>query len=109
MKKYPSDITKAQFKKIERFLEAARKKTRPRTLDLEHVFNRLLYVLKTGCQWRALPKDYPKWRSVHRYFQVWSIPRKGETAAVLETVLKKIGRAGTYKRWKETQDLLRYR
>ncbi|MBI4368995.1 MAG: IS5 family transposase [Elusimicrobia bacterium] len=90
MNNYPSDITRAQFKKIAPLLEAARKKTRPRTLDLHHVFNALLYVLKTGCQWRALPKDYPKWRSVHRYFQVWSIPRAGETSAVLDVVLKKI-------------------
>lgn len=108
MKSYPSDITRAQFETIAALLDAARKKTKPKTLDMYCVFNALLYAVKTGCQWRALPKDYPKWRSVHRYFQVWSIPRKGEITPVLATALKKIGRAGAYKKWQGTQDLIRY-
>ncbi|MBU0722838.1 transposase [Patescibacteria group bacterium] len=68
--KYPSNITKAQFEKIVPILEGARKKTKPRTLNLYEVFNELMYVVTTGYQWRALPKDYPKWRSVHTYFKI---------------------------------------
>ena len=109
MKNYPSDITRSQFESIAGILEAARKRTKPKTLDMYCVFNALLYVVKTGCQWRALPKEYPKWRSVHRYFQIWSLAREGETTTVLTTVLKKISRERAYKRWQETQDLLRYR
>lgn len=53
-------------------LESARKKTKPRTIDLYEVFCGLLYLLRTGCQWRQLPHDYPKWRTIHSYHQKWS-------------------------------------
>ena len=100
--KYPSDITREQFNKIAPMLEGARKTTRPRTLDLYDVFNGLLYVVNTGCQWRALPKDYPKWRSVYSYFQIWKEVVEGRTGSVLTQVLKKNSRSGAYKKWQET-------
>jgi transposase len=71
-------------------LLSARKVTKPRTLELSHVFNALLYVVKTGCQWRALPKDYTKWRSVHSYFQIWNTLEKGQKETTLDQVLKKL-------------------
>lgn len=91
---YPSDLTREQFETIRGLLEAARKKTKPRKVDLFHVFNAVLYLLKTGCQWRMLPKEYPKWRTVHEYFTIWRTPRQGEKHCLLEQVLKKIGRKG---------------
>lgn len=97
---YPSDITREQFEKILPILEEAKKKTKPRKLDLYDIFNALLYVVTTGCQWRALPKDYPKWKSVHYYFKIWTKPNKKGTSA-LEEVLKKINRIGAYKKWKK--------
>lgn len=109
MTSYPSDISRAQFRRIKPLLEKARKRTKPRTLDLCDIFNAVLYVMKTGCQWRALPKDYPDYRSAHRYFRVWSEVRKGEDETTLGRVLKKIGRAGTYKKWQKTQDLFHHR
>lgn len=98
---YPSDITLEQFEQIRPLLESARKKTKPRVLDLYAVFNGLLYVVKTGCQWRALPKDYPKWRTGHEYFRIWSEIPEGEES-ILAQVLKKIGRGGTYQKWQST-------
>ena len=71
-KQYPSDITREQFEKIKPELENARKKTRPREVDLYDVFCGILYVLKTGCQWRALPSDFPKWKTVYSYFEIWN-------------------------------------
>ena len=71
-KKYPSDISQMQFEKIRPLLEAARKKTRPRIIDLYEVYCAVLYVLKSGCQWRMLPRDFPKWRNVYSYFQIWN-------------------------------------
>jgi transposase len=48
------------------------------------------YVLKTGCQWEALPSEYPGYKSVHRYFMIWSkVPKKGKS--VLRRALKKNG------------------
>ena len=105
---YPSDISQEQFEKIQPILESARKKTRPRILDLHSIFNAVMYVVHTGCQWRSLPKDYPKWRSVHHYFLVWSEEDK-DGSSVLDRVLKKMGRTRTYETWKKAQDVYGYR
>ena len=51
---YPSDISRAQFEEIRSILESARKRTKPREVDLYEVFCGLLFVLKSGCQWRML-------------------------------------------------------
>ena len=86
---YPSDISREQFELIRPLLENARKKTKPRTVDLYEVFCAILYVLKTGSQWRMIPHDFPKWRTVYSYFQLWSeVPRDGE-ASLLEVAFKK--------------------
>ncbi len=44
---------------------------RKRTVDLREVFNALLYILRTGCAWRYLPHEFPKWQTVYYYFQKW--------------------------------------
>ena len=59
-KKYPSDINKAAFEEIRPLLESVRRQTKPRTVDLYEVFCGVLYLLKSGCQWRMLPSDFPK-------------------------------------------------
>lgn len=87
-KHYPSDITRGQFESILPMLEVARKKTKPRTIDLYDVFCGVLYVLKSGCQWRMLPSDFPKWRTVHAYFQIWTEKRENGWS-ILEEILKK--------------------
>lgn len=71
-KNYPSNVTKEQFEKIKSILENSKKKTKPRSLDLYELFCAVLYVLKikSGCQWRMLPKDFPKWQILYYYFQV---------------------------------------
>ncbi len=92
---YPSDISREQFESIVSLLESCRKKTKPRSVDLYDVFCGLLYLLKTGCQWRHLPHDFPKWRTVHKYFQDWSDKGKeGNQASILELALKKISWRG---------------
>jgi len=96
---YPSDISRKQFNRILPDLERARKKTKPRKLDLYDVFNGVLYVIRTGCQWRALPKEYPKWRSVHNYFLIWSTVPEGQSESIISQVLKKIGLQRAYQQW----------
>ena len=59
---YPSDISREQFARILPTLESARRRTKPRTVDLYDVFCGVLYLLKSGCQWRMLPADFPDWR-----------------------------------------------
>ena len=88
-KHYPSDISREQFSKIQPILEQARRKTRPRTIDLYEVFCGVLYVLKSGCQWRMIPSDFPKWRTVYSYFQIWSQTNEGQPESLLAQALKK--------------------
>ena len=54
-KQYPSDITREQFEQIRKDLSNARKTTHPRTYDLYDIFYSILYLLKEGCSWRAIP------------------------------------------------------
>ena len=91
-KPYPSDISREQFEIIQPLLESARRRTAPRRIELYEVFCAVLYLLRTGCQWRALPSDFPKWRTVHSYFAIWSEPREG--GSLLEQALKKSGWRG---------------
>jgi transposase len=87
---YPSDISREQFEKIRFQLETFRKQTRPRTVDLYDVFCAILYVLKTACQWRMLPNDFPNWRTVYEYFRIWSNRKDGENKSLLEALLTEI-------------------
>jgi putative transposase len=68
---YPSDLTDAQFARIAPLLPAAKPGGRPRTANLHDVVNAILYVDRTGCQWRALPKDYGPWSTAYDYFRKW--------------------------------------
>ena len=97
-KSYPSDISREQFAEIEPLFLSARKKTRPRKLDLYDVFCGILYRLKSACQWRMLPSDFPKWRSVHFYFQIWS-ERVDDKSSLLEQALKKNGEKNPKRLW----------
>jgi len=100
MKKYPSNISREQFDLIKSELENLKKQTKPRKYDLYDIFCALLYVLKSGCQWRMLPSDFPKWNAVYSYFQIWKkMDDHGES--VLDIVLKKIDQPNTHKQWKE--------
>jgi len=71
-KPYPSDITREQFALIEEDLKSAKKATRPREVDLYEIFCAILYILKNGCTWRALPHDFPDWNLVYYYKVAWS-------------------------------------
>lgn len=97
---YPSDISREQFEKIRPLLEGARKKTRPRELDLYEVFCAVLYVLKSGCQWRMLPKEFPRWNSVYAYFRIWK-GKEDDLPNILEEALKKHRWQGPSQQWSE--------
>jgi hypothetical protein len=71
-KAYPIDISRESFELIREDLEAATKKTRPRTYDLYDIFCAVLYLLKEGCTWRAIPHDYPNWSNVRHHFDIWA-------------------------------------
>ena len=65
-------MTDRQWEDIKDFLPPAKPGGRRRSLDLRQVLNGIYYLLSTGCQWRALPREYPCWQSVYGYFRQWS-------------------------------------
>src|SRR5438105_10196271 len=75
---YPSDLTDAQWALIERHLPVY-PGGRPRKTDLRDVVDAIFYILRTGCQWRYLPKDFPPKSTVWRYFDEWRYNRTLDT------------------------------
>jgi transposase len=68
---YPSDVSDAQWALIDGHLPPVRPGGRPRKTDLRDVVDAIFYILRTGCQWRYLPKDFPPKSTIWRYFDQW--------------------------------------
>ena len=69
--RYPSDLTDAEWALIEPFIPPAKHGGRKREVDEREIVNGIMYVLSTGCQWRAIPKDLPRRSTVYDYFCLW--------------------------------------
>lgn len=82
---YETCVSDFQWHVLSRLLPAARRRGRPRTC-LRRVLNAIFYVLKSGCPWRMLPKDFPGWKTVYHHFRCWS--RSG----LLETINTRLRR-----------------
>lgn len=92
---YPSDLTDAQWALVEPFVRGNPVGPQPVLHSRREVLNAILYVTKTGVQWRYLPHDFPDWQSVYSYFRQW---KKDGTFKLIHDVLrgkmrKKAGRA----------------
>src|SRR6478735_99570 len=68
---YPSDLDRAEWAQLERVIPPPKKGGRPAKHDRREIVNALLYVARTGCQWRALPHDFPPWTIAYWYFRAW--------------------------------------
>ena len=77
--RYPSDLTDAEWRLIEGFVPPARHGGRKREANVREVVNAIFYVLSTGCQWSALPKDLPPKSTAHDYFIL--LDRSGRCSA----------------------------
>ena len=88
-KEYPSDLTREQFEIIRADLAAATKTTRPRKYDLYDIFCAVLYLIKEGCTWRAIPHDYPKWENVRYHYDIWSKPDENGIS-LLDKIMRKL-------------------
>jgi putative transposase len=96
-KEYPSDLTDGQWKMLEPLIPPAKEGGHPRTTDMREVLNAIFYIDRTGCQWRALPHEFPPWPTVWTYFRTW---RKDGTWQRMMTTLRervrvKMGREAT--------------
>jgi len=69
-KKYSTDITKSQWSYIKKIIPQPKRHTQ-RNIDRKEILNAVLYIVRTGCQWRNLPHDFPKWTSVYNVFYQW--------------------------------------
>jgi len=69
---YPSDLTDGQWQVLRRLLPQRSRLGRP-PIDRRLILNAVLYVNRTGCQWRALPHDFPKWKTVYTIFRRWRL------------------------------------
>jgi transposase len=87
---YPSDVSDQQWRLIEPHIPAVHPGGRPRETDMRDVVDAVLYILRTGCQWRYLPKDFPPKSTVWRYFDAW---RKGGTLDLIHDLLRRAVRA----------------
>lgn len=70
--RHPSDLSDEEWAILEPLIPAAKPGGRPRSVKMREVVNGIFYLLKSGCQWRMLPKEFPKWKTVHDYFSKWS-------------------------------------
>jgi putative transposase len=68
---YPSDMTDEQWEILKPLVPPDRSGGRPRQVDIRRVINAILYVNRSGCQWRMSPHDFPNWRLVYYYFSTW--------------------------------------
>jgi putative transposase len=85
---YPSDLTDPQWNSLQPLLPPAKKRGRPREVDLREIINGIVYLNRTGCQWRALPHDLPPWPTVHDYYRRFR--RAGVWPAINDALVKEV-------------------
>jgi putative transposase len=69
--RYLTDLTEAEWTILAPLIPAAQCGGCPRTTDMREVVNAIFYVLRGGCQWRLLPKEFPPYQTVYHYFWTW--------------------------------------
>jgi putative transposase len=70
-KAYRTDLSDEEWRQLRPLLPAAKHGGRPRKTSIREVVNAIQYFVKTGCQWRELPHDFPPWQTVYTYFRNW--------------------------------------
>lgn len=83
---YPSDLTDDQWEIVDGMIPPALLGGRPRSTNVRETVDAILYVVRTGCQWRQLPADFPPWQTVYRYFASWT--REGVIRAIQRKLYK---------------------
>src|SRR5215216_3181556 len=68
---YPTDLSDEHWKVLETMLPPPELLGRKRSVDLREIINALCYLLRSGCQWRLLPLEFPNWQTVYYYFRKW--------------------------------------
>lgn len=90
-RRYQTDLTDQEWERIRAVVTRRAPLGRPRRVDLREVMNALLYMDRTGCQWRLLPKDFPHHSTVRYYFDLWTHDQR---LREVNTLLRRQVRAG---------------
>ena len=85
---YPSDLTNAQWAVLEPLLPQPKGAGRRPTIPRRRILNGLLYLERTGCQWRLLPREFPAWGTVYYYFRTWK--NKGVWTGIQQTIYEQV-------------------
>jgi putative transposase len=72
-KPYSTDLTDTQWRKISSLFPSKQRRGRPRRWCRRELLNAIFYVTRSGCCWRLLPNDFPPWKTVYHYFQLWTV------------------------------------
>ena len=88
-RRYNTDLTDEQYALIEPLLPRPKRTGRP-PADLREVLNAILYLVRTGCQWRLLPKDFPPWSTAHTWYRRWR--RDGTLDKIHEALRQQVRR-----------------
>jgi putative transposase len=94
---YPSDLSEEEWRIIAPLIPASPPTGDDRTVDIRSIINGILYVNRSGCQWRMLPKDFEHWNTTYGYFRRWSMDGTWQQIhdTLRERVRKKEGREPT--------------
>jgi putative transposase len=94
MRTYPTDLSDAEWGHVEPHLPAANERGRPRIHGPRDILNAVFYVLKSGCPWRLLPRNFPPWRTAYHWFRAWRIDGTWEqlNGALRERLRARLGR-----------------
>jgi transposase len=88
---YPSDLNDEEWRALDSLVPAVKSGGRPSDHERREIVNAILYVLRTGCQWRALPHDLPPWKTVYTYFRTWRL--NGTWKRIHDTLRRKVRRS----------------
>ena len=93
-KSYPSNLTDHEWDLLEPHLPAPKRRGRPRLHSPREILDAVFYVLKSGCQWRMLPREFPPWKTVFHYFRKWRMDGTWEemNRALRRRLREKLGR-----------------
>jgi putative transposase len=88
---YPSDLTDNEWQILEPLVPPIEEGGRPAEHTRREILNAILYVTRTGCQWRYLPHDFPPWKTVYTYFRLWRL--NGAWQRIHDTLRKRLRHA----------------
>lgn len=94
MNTYPTDLSDAEWERLAPLLPAPRTSGPPKTHSPRAILDAIFYVLRSGCPWRLLPRDFPPWKTVYHYFRQWRIDGTFErlNSALRERLRARLGR-----------------